>query len=337
MNCEECAEELTSLVFDEISDEKALTMHEHIADCDACRDSYIELVDTQFSLKSVLTENLPLSGLGESQKKEILAQAAPSGHHIEDTKKPLVFPSWLMAVAACLLIGVIVINNSQHSKEANVAKSEEKAKNEVSTDSKKALENAPEKKSSLKMKDEVEEMELAKGAASAEEKLETLAVKEEAQKEAPKLLSEKSEKSLRKVKQDVKNEAEPLADIEGTADKTRGAETKKAKAPAIQSYIANDTNALAGQAELLEFAAFTKMLEEFSRNDNLKDETRGLVEKLMTLKNEQIQLSPAVVEKPQNSTEKKILVRILDNAKKAIDYAHIFVHNQKIIRVERVR
>ena len=67
------------------------------------------------------------------------------------------------------------------------------------------------------------------------------------------------------------------------------------------------------------------------------DDEKAIIDKLNSLPENQIQLVHLPEKKTAEKGEEKILIRILNNGQKAIDYAHIFVHNQNIIRVERVK
>ena len=125
MTCEECAENLSSLVFDELSEELTLSMHEHMADCDSCRESYMELLETQNLLEESLGDRQVISGLSDEHKQKISNAASDEA---DLAKKTIVFPSWIFAAAACVVIGVIISLNSPKSSSNEMAsdyKSEE--------------------------------------------------------------------------------------------------------------------------------------------------------------------------------------------------------------------
>lgn len=338
MNCEKCAEDLTSLVFDELSDDSSLAMHEHLAECDACRDNYLELIETQSSLESVLTEKTPESGLGADQKKKILeAVDAPSVIQV-DKKPPMVFPSWLFAAAACLIIGVIFFKNSRHLPEADLAKTEESSeKNEQQ--SKSVVKYKSEAKP--KVKSNAEAFAADKEMAVPEKKAEALLLKDEALDDQADAPAEKAKKSLRRSAKlmDIKEDKKLLSETTNASSKGEELEEemKKDAAPALNALEVKDAYLLSGNVKSIAFTSFEKMLAEYSETKGLDKDILKTVKELQTFKKDQLQLTLSPQKGTKNTTEQKILVRILDNAKKAIDYAHVFVHNQKIIRVERVR
>ena len=88
----------------------------------------------------------------------------------------------------------------------------------------------------------------------------------------------------------------------------------------------------------IDVPALKKMLDAFPKKGKSQSgEIVDLNTKLKSLKNELIQIVFVPTDKTAKDSAQKFLIRILENGKKAIDYAHIFVHNQNIVRVERVR
>ena len=332
MNCEECAENLTSLVFDEVSEDTAMSMHEHIAECDSCRELYMELIETQASLESAIADKEPIVGLSQEHKDKIQEALVSEVKSAEPAKGPIYFPSWLMAVAACLVVGVIVFNNSRTSHSEDMAKNEsqvavdaEEAEKSPSEFKKQALnksveksiplDDAKEKSSGFKaeMKNELADAVLSdENAKNSGRKAKLLAeepVPEALEQDKVALLEEK----------EVKKKKDEVADL---------SKRSVAPKPAVM---------MAASIPEVDFESIQKMLVNYEKTDGLSKEVKEAVQKIKSLKKEQLQLTLLPSQNTKNSAGQKILVRILDNAKKAIDYAHIFVHNQNIIRVERVR
>ena len=358
MNCEKCAEDLTSLVFDELSEESSIIMHEHIAECDSCRDSYLELIETQASLESVLTENSSVAGLGVDQKRDILEAVNTPVLSSTEKKAPMAFPSWLFAAAACLIIGIIFVKNNRSLPEADVAKTEEASeKAEQKAEQKSKQKSKPEAKSDYlsevkpKMNRKSEGVMADKEMLDLKKKPEALVLESEELSDLAKEPAEKDKKSSTKraklmdIKQDKKSLSEDLPSVNKAlveenekVDVAKAEEAKKDVAGGpLQEAKAQRAALFSGNIQSITFDSFAKMLVEYSKTEGLDKDVVKTLNDLQAFKKDQLQLSLSSQKGAKNTTEQKILVRILDNAKKAIDYAHIFVHNQKIIRVERVR
>jgi len=356
MNCEECAENLTSLVFDELPEEKSLKMHEHIADCDDCREKYMDLIVTQSMLEESLTEKLSVSGLSDSQKEKIQDAVGVDNEGL--SKPPIVFPAWLLAAAACLIIGVIVFKNSNIESVADMAKTENEpaavseakakkpGKREVLEDAKpsiasntleEAVEDAPlveksEDKENAPVKQKLRKKTAIKRTAVPK------ALKEESKEAADASDSKKAKvefaitDKLKKMDQTVLAEAEPEEKLPA-----KNEELEKDKEIQNSVFAGDELSADEDAAVVLDYESFVKMLNAYSKTKGQSKDASDAVSKMKSLKKDQIQFIPVSEKNTKNDGTQKILIRILDNAKKALDYAHIFVHNQNIIRVERVR
>ena len=308
MKCNECTELLTSLTFDEVSQDQELAIFEHISDCESCREAYMEALETKAKLEESLQSSPAIEGLTSQHKDKIMA----SLNEQTDPQPVKTFPSWIFALAACIAVGVIVGVNLSSDPSYNMAKSEEAPRQtELQTAEKESLEEAKsagapepiEKAARFKAKED-------KGASFADSdvKLESDAL---------------IENSVAAVKEEAKK-------------KTEGRSRKMKPAAEIQALQAD---AVSPQQTLASITVsdFRKMLTDYSKKTDLSKLEKELISKIGMLKNNQIQLVKTAPETGSDNGAEKILLRILNNAEKAIDYAHIFVHNQNIIQVERVR
>ena len=304
MKCNECLELLTSVIFEETPDSQELAIHEHLAACDSCREEYIELLETKLQLESSVQGLAEPVGLSQAQKENILSVADED----KSGKKPLTVPSWFFALAACIAVAVIVgVNMKDNSPQ--MAKSKE-----------------------VNTLIELESADEAEGEPVPEAEMKSKALK----------LNYKSEEK----KQDgtlEKSEAFAAAKEELAVDKVKPAKAKKRmerKAPAAAPQMLSEAVAdmeVSAKAQL-SVQMFREMLKKASLKDSSQlTELKGLIETVGALKDSQIQLQFLPENIGSKNGPQKILIRILDNGKKAIDYAHIFVHNQNIIQVERVK
>lgn len=315
MKCEDCCENLTSLLYDELDQETSLSCHEHIAECDSCREQYMEIVEVGNSLKeSLLDSSVP--GLGTERIDSILNEARPE-------PKSLKFPSWIFAVAACLAVGVIIAINVKDEAPINTAK------------------QMPMQQSKQESNQENAKMD-SKPQAAAEFSEKELVMEDRAAPE------KKSERGM--LKQDKL--ADALGGAPAPEEKQRmrkAVSDKDTKNNALQANAPKAMKALEEADAVADgFAASTKigdvyspeqlkkMVLEYTKTDNASSEVKSFADELIKLKNETLKVSVLPPEKGANSTEIKILLRILDNDKNAIDYANIYIHNQKVIRLERV-
>ena len=125
MKCQVCSEHLAELVFGELPFEKELTLHEHLAECDKCREEYISLSSVNTDLDLALNDNVTVLGLGEerlSNIKTVLEAGMPQSASVGPLKKNII-PFIITALAACILIAFIFPGNNV-SKE-DVAKNTE--------------------------------------------------------------------------------------------------------------------------------------------------------------------------------------------------------------------
>jgi hypothetical protein len=125
VKCQDCSEHLAELIFGELSFEKELTLHEHLAECDNCREEYISLSSVNTDLDLALNDNVTVLGLGEerlSNIKAVLEAGMPQSVSVRPLKKNII-PFIITVLAACILIAFIFPGN-------NVSK-EDVAKNSV--------------------------------------------------------------------------------------------------------------------------------------------------------------------------------------------------------------
>ena len=93
MKCQDCSEHLAELIFGELSFEKELTLHEHLAECDNCREEYISLSSVNTDLDLALNDNVTVLGLGEerlSNIKAVLEAGMPQSVSVRPLKKNII-------------------------------------------------------------------------------------------------------------------------------------------------------------------------------------------------------------------------------------------------------
>lgn len=315
MKCEDCCENLTSLIYDELDEATALSCHEHLAVCDSCREQYMELVEVSNTLEESLIGSAG-TGLGKERIDSILNEARPE-------VKSIKFPSWIFAVAACLVVGAIIAVN---------------VKDEAPIDTVKQM---PMQQSKQESKQENAKMD-AKPQAAAEFLEKEIVMEDRAATE------KKSERGA--LKQDKLADAVTGAPAPEEKQRMRkAAADKDIKNSALQANAPKAMKALEEADAVAEgFAAsakigdayspeqLKKMVLEYTKTENVSSEAKTFADELLKLKNDTLKVSVSPSAKGANSSEIKILLRILDNDKNAIDYANIYIHNQKVIRLERV-
>ena len=75
MNCTQCTEQLMALICAELSAEQDLLIHQHLSECDACREVYLEQAELYFSLHGALNVQTSLPELDEEHMSAVLAEA----------------------------------------------------------------------------------------------------------------------------------------------------------------------------------------------------------------------------------------------------------------------
>ncbi|MCM8539789.1 MAG: zf-HC2 domain-containing protein [Lentisphaeraceae bacterium] len=305
MKCDECVELLTSMVFEELSEEQSLEVFEHMSDCESCRVALEELVNLKAELGEALTDKSAIEGLSDQQKQNITSAVNKK----VPVKPSKTFPSWIFALAACLVIGLIVGVKLKSDQPYSLAKSEE------------AVED-----SAVGLEESVKESE--GGASAPAEKISALKANEaKAESFADADLS---------LQKDAKLEKAVAQDRKEAKKKMVSRSRKVQQATEIQALKA-DTAGLADTENPVSTSLLRTMLTTFEKQTDLADDQKSVLAKLKELKDDEIQLVVIALDKEAEKGTEKILLRILNKAEKAIDYAHIFVHNRNIIQVERVR
>lgn len=315
MKCEDCCENLTSLLYDELDQETSLSCHEHIAECDSCREQYMEIVEVGNSLQESLI-GASVSGLGTERIESILSETQPE-------PKSIKFPSWIFAVAACLAVGVFIALNVKDEVPVNTAKQMpvQQSKQESNQENAK-MDSKPQAAAEFSEKELVME-----DRAAPEKKSERGMLKQQKLADAiggaP---APEEKKRMRKAEadKDLKNN-----NLQANAPKAM-------KALEEADAVAEGFAASAKIADAYSPEQLKKMVVEYAKNDSVAKEVKSFADELIKLKNDTLKVSVLPSQKGSNSTEIKILLRILDNDKNAIDYANIYIHNQKVIRIERV-
>ena len=81
-NCKEFEEDLSEMVFGEISEERQFELHDHLATCEPCMEFYLSLYET---LADTEGEEIA-EGLTSKQKARILATACQMDEENNETE-----------------------------------------------------------------------------------------------------------------------------------------------------------------------------------------------------------------------------------------------------------
>ena len=110
MNCEDCCEKLTFLIFDELPEAEEMKVHEHIAECSSCMEEYIQLMDVESSLEGALTDKDINFTLGEDRVAEVMKQAKAADEEAARDFQSATFkqfPVFITTLAACIVISFV--------------------------------------------------------------------------------------------------------------------------------------------------------------------------------------------------------------------------------------
>jgi hypothetical protein len=324
MNCEECSEKLTFLVFGEPTTQE-MDILEHIAECDTCREEYIELLEVESKLSENMSDATVADlTLGSGRKKSVIAEAAKiDGEMKRDFQSSTFkqFPVFITTLAACIVISFIWYNKKEEKRGSTQDVVMEKA---ADTNSRRKSESATK---------EVLEEEVSDADAPVDDaaKLERLV------KSAPLKKRSSSTRAFRAKEAAVANELkkegskDALALEEKTlkpllqADKKMKLEEAKFKADVADEVPAEKKAAGAAPASI-SWNSGTLVEKWLAANKDDKA-VQTTAEYLQKWGYDNIALTPVKIKE-----ESALKIILQKKNEKPIDYGFFFIHNGEIIR-----
>ncbi len=350
MNCSECQEKLIFIIHNEMDILDTIPFHEHMATCETCREEYQNLLEV---VNVVESEFYPLNneGIGENRLEEIKIS-------IPQNKQEIKFPYWIYTVAASLAITfilLVVISKNDHS--ANMVSLPEEKRPEEKTPSGDILGTEPASAEHSEFGGSLSASAGFEKKLSTEDGFGGLGMrspppnsKTNIKESSNSSLSDKksggavNETSIEIFRNEVIGR-EAAGSIDSAKSKSQAdtsIETSNS-VPAVEippkqipTIISTSENSLVeGSGINVEY--LQELIKEALASKAIEKNSQDILKQLAMKKGWTFSVIPDSTLKSNEKATEKILVKKVKKNKMGIDFAYIFVHNGKIIRVELIK